>query len=90
MARTSPVLAPPVSGTAFASLTGTRLLVSCVHCHRTVAQVPDVGLATLTVMATHLRRRHREEPLGEQPSRDAILSHFSITPAPDDEPPDAA
>ncbi len=72
-------------------MAGTRLLVSCVHCHRTVAQVPDVGLITLTVMATHLRRRHREEQLGEQPSRDVILSHFSITPAdPDDEPPAVA
>jgi hypothetical protein len=33
---------------------------------------------------------HPSESLGDDPSRDAILSHFRIMPAdPDDEPPDA-
>jgi hypothetical protein len=72
-------------------MAGTRLLVFCVHCHRTVAQVPDVGLSTLAVMATHLRRRHPEEQLAERPSRDAILAHFRVTLAdPDEEPPNVA
>lgn len=72
-----------------AVMPGTRLRIVCVHCRRTVAQVHDIGLSALTVMATHLQRRHPEEPLGAQPSRDTILAHFSIIAA-DGEPPDVA
>ena len=68
-----------------------RLRIACVHCRRAVAFVREVGLSALVAMATHLRRFHPKERLGADPSRDVILSHFSITPAePDDEPPNAA
>ncbi|TMB18116.1 MAG: hypothetical protein E6J71_13150 [Deltaproteobacteria bacterium] len=72
-------------------MAASRLRVVCIHCRRPLAQVHDVGLSTLTVMTTHLRRRHPEEQLGYDPTRDAILRHFTITPMdPDDDPPNAA
>ena len=78
-------------GTAIASMAGTRLLISCRHCHRPVALVRDVGVTALTVMASHLRRLHPQEELGKHPGPEAILPHFRITPAgPDDDPPDTA
>jgi len=72
-------------------MSGTRLRISCRHCRRPVALVHDLRLSTLTVMATHLRRFHPQEQLGDDPTRDAILSHFAITPVdPNSEPPNAA
>ena len=69
----------------------TRLRISCVHCGRPVALVGGMSLSVLTLLATHLQRRHPGEKLGAHPGEDAILSHFAITPVdPDDEPPNAA
>ncbi len=72
-------------------MAGTRLLISCRHCHRPVALVHDVGVTALTVMASHLRRLHPQGELGKHPGPEAILPHFRIMPAgPDDDPPDTA
>jgi len=52
--------------------------------------VRHVGEAALVVMATHLRRLHPQDQLGEHPDAETILSHFRITPAdPGDAPPNA-
>ena len=68
-----------------------RLRISCVHCGRPVALVGDISLSVLTLLATHLQRRHPGEQVGAHPGEDAILSHFAITPVnPGSEPPDAA
>src|SRR5206468_4777610 len=76
---------------ASARMPRTRLRISCVHCGRRVALVGDVSLSVLTLLATHLQRRHPGEQLEAHPGKDAILSHFAITPVnPGYEPPDAA
>ena len=80
-------------GTPLASawMPRTRLRISCVHCGRPVALVGDISLSVLTLLATHLQRRHPGEQLGAHPGEDAILSHLAITPVnPGSEPPDAA
>src|SRR5207244_9732872 len=59
-------------GTPFANAgkPKTRLRISCVHCGRPVTLVCDISLS---VLATHLRRRHPREQLGAHPGEDAIL-----------------
>ena len=54
----------------------TRLRISCVHCGRPVALVGDISLSVLTLLATHLQRRHPGEKLGAHPGEDAILSGY--------------
>ncbi len=64
---------------------------NCRYCWRVVALVDDLGPSTLTAMATHLRRFHPGEQLGDDPSRDEILFHFTVRLADqDDKPPGAA
>src|SRR5207249_1877957 len=46
---------------------------SCVHCGRPVALVGGISLSVLTLLATHLQRRHPGEKLGAHPGEDAIV-----------------
>jgi len=64
---------------------------NCRHCRQLVALVHHLGPSTLTAMASHVRRYHPQEQLGDGPSRHEILSHFTVTlPDQNDKPPRTA
>lgn len=54
--------------------------VTCVRCGKVVVRSPFLGNPDVAEMVGHLREEHPETALGPEPTVDAILAHFSISP----------